>query len=194
MNFVVFGLQRSGTTYLEELIKLNFANMNVCNTNAKYVWKHHIDPHSIDFNKDYAHIFIYKNLYQWIESVIRNKVDIDRRHGFNIMEPGDHMLHGFNLVNLSKLYHNYHQNWIGFIDNNDYIVKIKYETLLSNIDELRKIMIKFNLTKISDKWINIDKVYQSRKFTNNIKDYYLNNKFDYLNEQHIHIINTAGLI
>lgn len=77
-TFTSFGVQRSGTNFLTELITGNFKNIK----DERYVWKHTPDTFQViqEYEKiqkhDHLHLVISKNPYKWIESMKRNPVDI----------------------------------------------------------------------------------------------------------------------
>lgn len=99
----IFGLQRSGTNFAEQLVKRNIKGITIANTWSKPlgIWKHSYDidnssgtrnqragnsaGNRIDvakFHKIGTEItswYIHKNPYSWIESICTKNVDI-RRH------------------------------------------------------------------------------------------------------------------
>lgn len=90
-HVTVFGLQRSGTNYVEQLLLRNVKKSAVLNggnatpreayigNNFKGLWKHGYNFSSSDFKKLFKHKFkifyVYKHPYRWIESVLRKGQD-----------------------------------------------------------------------------------------------------------------------
>lgn len=71
--YYIFGLQRSGTNYLETLLRINYYAAKR-NTHRK-VWKHSLTIPK-DYDKTIPSIVIVKNPYTWIESLAwRDRAD-----------------------------------------------------------------------------------------------------------------------
>lgn len=147
MNFYyVFGMQRSGTNFLEQLLKMNYgAKKRNATTSA---WKHSIDDPTEGWQKKLPTIIIHKNPYAWVESIAtRNTVDWLKTQK---TYPADEEIlpiyklgpKNMNVVNLAKTYRHFHMNWLGRTDIPNYGV-IRYEDLLVD-DKRYKILLQFN--------------------------------------------------
>lgn len=195
MRYFIFGLQRSGTNFLEQLLAKNFSISKINRTNR--CWKH-----SIDIPKGYQQneltILIYKNPYTWCESLCcRNNVDwIKTQKTYPATEGEAKFLAGknrFNVANLAKTYKHWHESWT---QSNVNGLVIKYEDLL--VKETREQFlekIKAPVRK-SDTWQipQIGKVSQSRDYTKQREQYYLEMKPTKLNQEQIEAITeTIGV-
>jgi uncharacterized phage-associated protein len=153
-SFTVFGLQRTGTNFTHQLVINNFQNLNL--NQSQYVWKH--EPNTdLVYNlykkqkrENHAHILVSKNPYKWVESILRNPVDIKIRRPrvlYNLDALSqDHVLEissstqnkmakawkieKINLVELIKLYNEFYNNWINLQPKIKNWSLTKYETLL----------------------------------------------------------------
>lgn len=113
------GLHRSGTNYIVRLINDNFDRKDFDVLEA--YWKHQFTPPLLNHNHlapaDII-VFIYKNLYNWIESIAyRESYDYEHRdymfHPFEHTEP--ELTIGpknMNIINLAKTYNRYMENWL----------------------------------------------------------------------------------
>lgn len=182
----MFGLQRSGTNYLEQLLKLNFG-----------IQKANRNKHSVIVPNNYTDsnlptFVIYKNIYTWLESIcMRNRVDWLK---IQLMYPADEpissdlKLGGLNIINIAKTYYTFLKNWekepVYFIKYEDLLFKDSREKILNDIEK------KFNLRRKNNKWLNVDygKVSQSPNYNSQIENYYKNMQPKYLNEFQINKI------
>lgn len=69
MNVTIYGERCSGTNYLEQILLLNF-NVNVV---WKYGWKHFFGFNDLSNSDDTLFIGIVRNIYDWINSLYRDK-------------------------------------------------------------------------------------------------------------------------
>lgn len=113
------GLHRSGTNYITRLINDNFDRKDF--DVIEVYWKHQFAPPLLNHNHlDTADIivFIYKNLYNWIESIAyRESYDYEHRdYMYHPFEPTDPELtigpKNMNITNLAKTYNRYMENWL----------------------------------------------------------------------------------
>lgn len=150
-NYFLFGLQRSGTNYFNQLMRDNFKSQHinvVPSTNP--IWKHSIyNPH--EFIGNTPTVVIYKNPYMWIETLcFRKKMDWNETQtGFNAEKgPKDHLTgSGINVMNvetLSKAYLAWYKSWVEPF--NAHIFVLKYEDLLE------KSSLKNTMNLISNKF------------------------------------------
>jgi len=192
----VFGIHRSGTNYLMNLLNRNFGKIHEKNTNNNYQprWKHSV---VVDELEDYPVFVIYKNVYTWVESILKRKCD----DGHNIMlsvkylphyidesryiKLDDDVLYCDDRVSFEKLinvYRQFYENWmVNFPDEyKKNLFLISYEDLL--VEEKRNQILsiigeRFNW-KSPENWINMNpgSVPLSREYTQEMGEYYLNEK------------------
>lgn len=198
MSYYIFGLQRSGTNFLQTLIEQNFKKSS--SNSQKTSWKHSIeDP--LKYNKDIPTVVIHKNPYTWVESIsMRNRVDWQKTQTkypsqekttpeFTVGQQE------MNLTNLMLTYRDFHNNWLNREDITSYIV-IKYEDLLvpeKRIETLEKISETFGWTKPLEDWIvpTQGSVSQSRDYTAEREKYYIEGVPKTLTRDQIHEINRV---
>lgn len=201
-SYYIFGIQRSGTNYLETLIEKNFSVRK--NNPSTRCWKHSIDmPAGLDPKQPI--IVIHKNPYLWVESIAwRNRVDwIKTQTMYPATDVADdqRMMIGengkqMNLINLTKTYKHFYNTW--FINPDDMIKEtrlvIRYEDLLENEKRgkiLGKIHKIFNFRRktnpLHQGWANprIGTISQSRDYNATRHHYYTQMKPKYLKPHHI---------
>jgi hypothetical protein len=161
----IAGLQRSGTNYLEWLIRLNSSdNVKVLSgiflphaldkTNAnRGFWKHSIEVPSngIDRYIDQV-LMIYKTPINWIESIaFRDGMDFDvTQKKFDVYHRSEDARYigpqNFNLLSLIQTYNYHYENWI-LTPNlfSEKIISVIYEELL-NETGIRDFFKKANLS------------------------------------------------
>lgn len=201
MSYFIFGLQRSGTNFTEQLVQQNF-HISKENRHNK-CWKHSIDfPNG--YKKQHATLIIHKNPYTWIESIcLRNTVDwVKRQKDYPITDQIDKelKLKNFNTVNLAKTYKHWYDTWLGDTDQQlkDISFQIKYEDLLIKnvrndfLDHLHK-KFKWRRKSKGPDWIvpTYGKVSQSRDYDRSREEYYLSMKPEQLTTKHISAINDV---
>lgn len=181
-KYYMFGIQRSGTNYLQQLISANFNATKMMN-NQRTCWKHSLDvPKGWDYG---AFTFvIHKNPYLWVESMaLRNTVDwlkTQKRYPADDLHHIKHLnLNEMNIINLAKTWRDFHTTWLKSDNLNPRVhIVIKYENLLD--DEKRAMTLNTirHLTKWDMKhkgeWVNVKngKVSQSPNFNDASKTYY----------------------
>ena len=177
MKYCIFGLQRSGTTFLESLIKLNF-KCEIANGDR---WKHtlqRVECNCKTFN-------IYKNPYTWIESVVyRDPADLLITSPF-LLEEGYNMGHDrVNLANLAGLYNDYVLSWY------DETTFVRYEDLLDEVAR-EKFLNTLPFERITDSVVVPEpgSLFMSEGFENNKIPYYLYGNPERLTLDEISIIN-----
>lgn len=201
-RFHVFGLQRSGTNYLETLIGQNF----VCH-GKNGGWKHAINPHPLRKYDPEAPLFIIrKNPYKWIESIaIRNRVDYVKRqtkypaNDFSnlpkIFSVGNKHLNPVNMaLTWRDWYINWHEKAHPLIKSNS--VTVRYEDLLkekSRIAFLQTLQSRFHYDIRTKDWVNPHKVSMSRDFSEEMVKYYLNETLvpGIFNKEKLQLVNEA---
>jgi len=178
MNYFIFGLQRSGTNFLEEIMKKNFRGTRY--NRQKKCWKHSITV-PWDYDISLPTILLYKNPYTWIESLCdRNKVDWLRTQKNYPADKSTNidMIAGankFDVTVLAKAYRDWHKNWKEFKCDSRYFVR--YERLLSPTDcdiILKEISSKYDVNVVKAWNIpKIGQVSQSRDYSMERQEYYI---------------------
>jgi hypothetical protein len=179
IDYYIFGIQRSGTNFVEATMKNNFA---IRKTNTqKNCWKHSITvPKSYKTNS--PTIVIYKNPYTWVESIaFRNSVDWVRTQvTYPAKEPCDDELKvgedGLNVTNLAKTYNHFYTTWLLNTPGSN-TAFIKYEDLLvpsSRLKIFENVQTNFALQRKGSNLVFPEKgaVSQSKDYTNSREDYY----------------------
>lgn len=200
---VVFGLQRSGTNYLEQLMVRNFNSMKVRNNrdqHPSYTWKHSYGFYMRRVDSSIIHLYVVKNPYVWIDSMIRKKVTSKHHlsiisHYKDILEISDPAfnVHGLDIVKMAKLW-NDHSIWFhsdAVRTKLDY-TKILYKDLISSeenlVSILKEIHDKHGLDR-KEKYIeNPDKVDQSNLWTDEAKLRYMADELEYLPKDKLPLI------
>jgi hypothetical protein len=174
-TFTVFAPQRSGTNFTEHLITANFKEL-FCHTSMNsYAWKHEPDAREVyikskEYEKEietHLHLLVTKYIYKWIESIIRNPVDIVLRRKQlldvsycssaeklqiknNMEVPMSWTVGQLNLIELVKLWNEFYKSWLEMGPKFRHWGIVKYESLL--IQQQRQTFLKsmqqtYNLTK-----------------------------------------------
>ena len=200
-QFGIYGIQRSGTNFLQKFIGTN--------TELKYVkneWKHTQKmPEGFKSyqNQERLCIYVYKSPYKWIESIIRNHEDVPKKWAplYPLKTTGDGIVTvdswhrgrdkptQLNLEALTKCYSDHIKWWLWQKHSN--LVFVQYEQLmvdpqawLVELGERHQFTVKSNKVP--------EKVSQSDPFTDARKEYYINDsKLEYLTQEHINIINET---
>ena len=206
-GFLIFGLQRSGTNLLSNMLTRSFSSLknNFYQINERRfdpIWKHSIYVPTIYV--DCPLFVIFKNPYKWVESIcLRNYADIlsrqakypiDEREGF-----ANNVLFGknkFNLENLGKLYSHFFESWI--VNQNKNIkqkIIVNYEDLLDK--EKREVFYdtvskKFdiNLNILTDPISLAGQVYQSENYSKKDFDNYNVSSKLQLNKENLIALNS----
>ena len=206
-GFLIFGLQRSGTNLLSNMLTRSFSSLknNFYQINERRfdpIWKHSIYVPTIYV--DCPLFVIFKNPYKWVESIcLRSHADIlyrqvkypiDEKEGF-----ANNVLFGekkFNLENLGKLYSHFFESWV--VNQNKNIkqkIIVNYEDLLDK--EKREVFYdtvskKFdiNLNILTDPISLAGQVYQSENYSKkNFDNYNESNKLQ-LNKESLIVLNS----
>jgi hypothetical protein len=184
-HYYIFGLQRSGTNYIEQLIKENFIGLDMANVRG-HAWKHSIDVPD-DMTKNIVPIIVYKNKYTWIESIVfRTPIDFFKKQTMYLPSSD-------NIEAIAKTYKHWCQTWLN--EYSDECIIIKYEDLLNDTKRecfLETIRTIYQVERKHAHWVNIEpgKVSISRKYTKDMQEYYLKEKPALLTQEQIDTINT----
>lgn len=193
-QYYLFGLQRSGTNFLEALIKINYGFLNLNDLNE--TWKHLIIPPKLKNQSKI--ILIHKNPYTWIESIcLRNSVDWCKRQINYPLDEKDPKLklgnRGYSIVSLAKAWNDFHLNWLNYKNfNNHNFIIVKYESLINgNISSVIK-NIETSFSWENEKKIIVpSNISQSKKFNSESVDYYTRQLPLELNKNQINFINDC---
>lgn len=194
IEYTVLGLQRSGTEFIEELIRRNLPNSHIANTRpdrpSNKIWKHCYGikrlPKHINF------LYTHKHPYMWIESILNNHVDVLDSYSYpHVAKPGKFMLKGFNIEALATLYRDHTRFWLDLIPRAP-IYYTSYEDLIDSeentIYHVNQISKFFNQPLINDHVEIPGKVRQSNPFTEKDREKYRNTITTILEPQHIEVI------
>ena len=188
MDWTVFGLQRSGTNYLESLIEKSFKDVNLkLAYEHNGVWKHAFDiPYDIETKRaavkqhqgkfvietyDYwiarlretNSVLITKHPFTWIDSVTRKRADMIR---FALYDK-EH-----DPLMFAKIYREHALFWKEQMRHQN-IYHIKYENLLSMPSFYLKDMARHFNCECAPYEGNISKVSMSSRFTAEDKNKYI---------------------
>ena len=198
-EYRIYGLQRSGTYYLEFLIKANL-DIKCGNKGKGQYWKHNLSiPKDVDLDKE-TFFPIYKNPYTWAESIITKNVDFVRRQTtFPIMQngPDADMCNGFNVRNMAKTYKLWCDNWIYQLPDEyqSRCFHIQYEDLLETYNrelKLEEIAFEFDIDRLDNsKFINPRKVTLSSEFTEDSYKKYTNFETKLLSRDNMDVMNDV---
>lgn len=196
MDYFIFGLQRSGTNYLEQLINQNFNGRRANRVNK--CWKHSINiPEG--YNDQQPTLIIYKNPYTWVESIcLRNTVDwLKTQKDYPAQEGPDELLLGpneINIENLAKTYNHFLNTWLWNRSWNVKTCVIKYEDLLitNSRNSILSGISQILPVRKSNEWVNPQrgKISQSKDYNEDREHYYLSMKPQQLTRTHLDSINN----
>jgi len=208
-EFYLFGLQRSGTNFAYDTLKMNFADIKQLNLlecpNDSPLWKHHHEPRA-GFPNDAPVFAMYKNPYMWIESIKqRNAMDFNWSHTrqrdsrikpMKLLGLNDNGTKNYreDSPNLARMWASHVQTW--HLDNKYDHTVIRYEDLLVKdtlVEFLDKVQSKYGLTWIAGNKYKTPapgEVINSLDFNHEMVDHYLKGQptlikqiyIDYVNE------------
>ena len=202
----LFGLPRSGTNFAHTLIrsKLNII-FNNPQINGDDLWKHSFNG----LNKINEHdkiIFIYKNVYTWIESIlirypsmgvfIQNTLKNQNLQLSKelIMEESDFLFCDYrvSLESMVNIYKHYINQFKEYEKNHNNILIIKYEDLLipeKQTHVLKQLYSFFESDNTNYDFFEIDTVPVSKNINKDTLEYYKNEKPIFLPENMVNKIN-----
>jgi len=184
MRYYIFGLQRTGTNFLEALIKQNFVD----SARITGTWKHSLGP--VDHARLCSPVYVlYKNPFTWVESLcFRNSVDwvkTQKKYPARLHETG--MMcgkNGFNVRSLALTYRDFYSYWL---DNGYH--EVRYEDLLG--DGAGQFLSSINERRRHRNWRIPTRVSQSEPMKQETRDYYSSMKPTALTEEQITVIKTV---
>jgi len=150
-----YGIQRSGTNYLEKLVKLNFSPRQALYLTNQFQCKHHaIDPAvAREWLADnprmeflaadlptMAHTINVRDPMSWSLGFLKHRIKIGKPAG-KLKEPEAHIA---QLVHLNRIY----KNWRDYAEKHpERFLVIRFEDLLTDFTmPLREMAMKFSLT------------------------------------------------
>ncbi len=189
--FMHFGLQRTGTNWLEITLQKNFG-LHVKNNHQRNTVRHkhnyiHTDCKTLDkYDKK-----IFKQIGGNAQNpqTIKYFITIKHPHSWYLSfrnwqkkcRKAEFMQKGINPEYMDR-YNKFYSQWFKFQkENPERVYIVKYETLLFSFNnELDNIKDKFNLKKISNgsSYQNTNKVPQSSRWNNKTKNFYLNDGWE----------------
>jgi len=192
-DFLIGGLQRTGTNYIETLLNKNID----CKFGWEdWYWKHNINPPSLSIFREFnlrGIVLCVKNPFAWIESIcFREFADLHEAYGvyYDMNDKSSLYFENkeviFNVKALLKLYNEYYNNWLNNSQSAVYIAK--YEDILKDPTIfLTNFKEKFNLNfknEILD--TSVEKVFMSGSYTNNeMLENYKNYQLSHLTNAHL---------
>jgi len=198
---IQYGLQRTGTNYIEFLIKKNFSNfisLNNGNTRSLPLHKHFrlydeksfipsplylnnfrystfddFDNHvkKLSGEESFHYLVITKEPVSWYLSVCKF-AEKNNWKSFHKKQINSQYLIDYNL---------FHEKWLAFAKQSERITIIRYEDFLTNLDaSLDSIKNALQLQKKGTHYSNLDKVPMSKKFNKKKRTFYSDKKYQQL--------------
>lgn len=180
-KFELYGLQRSGTTWVKNFLELNFE----C-TEDNTSWKHSIQPPVLR----YPACVILKSPYTWVESILfREPADLPVRYP-EVLTTGQSMFHNsygecnINIEKLVELYSLFYNNWASVVDQ-----VFVYEDLLDNEDLQVQAGESLGLVRKNQPWEEPPLgTFMQEAFTKDMYPYYKSQRPGRLEDNHVQLI------
>jgi hypothetical protein len=156
-NIQIYGPFNTGTNLVYKLLTDNISkNIKIFNNN----WKHTLDSKSLikcASNKNNLIILMYKNVYNWVGSILKFKYDFEIPNGYNnkckMKDVNNKNQYYFD--NIIDAYNQYYYMYIDLIENNSNVVWIDYYHLINKetsfqylSNKLKSFDIKFHSEKL----------------------------------------------
>ena len=219
-HLMVYGLQRSGTNYVETLLPHNFRDIsleNVAYHRSLPLHKHFRPydemyyvpepkylnnfsyPHFDDFDahvkrltgkEELFYVVVVKEPYSWYISYCK----LARKNRWPSYMPkwaNQHYMVDYSL---------FCKKWLDFRRQApEKVVILRYEDILKDMSgKLEDIRTRFGLEKVHEEYQNFSKVNMSKKFTSTRRNYYLNKEFlDLFSDEELFVITEnleAGVV
>lgn len=189
-----FGLQRSGTTFLDHLLKNTFSASWL---NGPGTWKHSLEVPVEIVETTEPTILIYKNPYTWTESVVfREPADmLVCFHEYNLQDSTEQeALAGHDNVNvrrLAALYALHAERWLALADKPN-VLLLRYEDIITygGRERLRE---RLPVARGRVMW-NIPEpgsLFMSEGFREDMIEYYLNQRPVRLTAAQVAMVNSS---
>ena len=180
-KFELYGLQRTGTTWVKNFLELNFECQE-----ANTSWKHSIQPPVLQ----HPTCVIFKSPYTWVESILfREPADLPVRYP-EVLAAGQHMSYNsygecnINIKRLVELYSLFYNNWAAVADQ-----VFVYEELLDNDDMQMLVGESLGLVRKDQPWEEPPLgVFMQEAFTKDMYPYYKAQLPERLEDNHIQLI------
>lgn len=193
-RFYIFGLQRSGTNYLQSLVEKNYFTR--CANNQKHVWKHSISiPKRL--SPTLPVFVIHKSPYTWVESLaFRNDVDWKKTQKTYLDWDNSNRIgpNKLNIKDLCETYNHFYNTWLSEFHSKNKIV-VRYEDLLDIktrnkclVDSAKRFKFREKQKLIVD--VTPGSVSQSKSYSHKMSDYYTEMKPQHLSDKTIDIMRT----
>lgn len=195
---ILYGMQRTGSNYIEQLIVQNFKNVEFFNDNHSRCLPTHkhfrlYDEKSIIPSALYYNSFIYRDFTDFkkhVQQIVGQEIKLfvviiknpfswylsykkhAKKNGYDFFKKSinSHYIIDYNL---------FYTKWISFFKQapND-VLLVKYEDVLNELPSfLSNISKKFDLKMVSSKVHNPDKVRMSKRFSASEAAYYKKEKY-----------------
>jgi hypothetical protein len=206
---IQYGLQRTGTNYVEFLIKKNFNNFVSLNNGATRslpLHKHFrlYDDKSFIPTPEYMNNFNYSSFNEFDGHV----KELTGEESFDYLvvtkEPVSWYISlcKFAKKNKWKILHHkhvdtrylidynlFHEKWLDFANQSNRITILRYEDFLSDLDaSLDSVKETFQLQKKGSRYENLDKVPMSKKFNKKKRSFYKDKKYQELFDKNKRLI------
>lgn len=181
-KFYTFGLQRTGTTFVGEIIKNSYG---LDYANSDNTWKHMLYP-LIEF--DYPVITVIKNPYTWVESIAwREPADLPKTSP-SITDAGDYVIDNsygecpINVEVLISLYKSWWNQWMNVG------TQVKYEDMIVNpFHQLIDVFGHTDFPYVPEP----GSLFMSEGYSNDHDQYYIDQKPQKLEPNFIEMINET---
>lgn len=199
-RYFIFGLQRSGTNYLHNILKVNFSAASCYRESGIFKHSLYYPPYQPNpdkpkpLSRNDITFLIYKNPYLWVESIaFRDAIDyVETQTIFpatDIPEDTDYQIGELklNVINLAKTWKTFHRTW--FLEENT-TYAVKYEDLLSvqgRESLLQMLLDNHKWIKLLENWgtPNRQIIRWSENFNDDSLEYYLEGTPKYLTKKQI---------
>lgn len=173
-KFELYGLQRTGTTWVKNFLELNF-ECEEANTS----WKHSIQPPTLQ----HPTCVMFKSPYTWVESILfREPADLPAKYP-EVLGKGEGDI---NIKKLVELYSLFYNNWSAVADQ-----IFVYEEFLDNEDLQVQAGESLGLVKKDQPWEEPPLgIFMQEVFTKDMYPYYKAQTPERLEGIHIEIINN----
>lgn len=182
-EFMIFGIQRSGTTFLENLLTMNYH----CVVANGSTWKHSLQVPITDVKS----IAIIKSPYTWVESIcFREPADLHRTSP-EILEEDEVMIDNsygecvINIRTLVDIYYNWFSAW-----HLSTATLIRYEDILYP-QQQKEILDTLGFKPKNGPWQIPGNLFMSEGFKDEDLLYYQEQTPKHLTSEHIEIINDC---
>lgn len=179
-KFYTFGLQRSGTTFVGEIIKNSYG---LDYANKENTWKHMLYP-LIEF--DHPVVTVIKHPYTWVESIAwREPADLPKTSPY-ITDPGDYVIDNsygecpINVEQLIKVYKSWWNQWLNVG------LMVKYEDMI--VDPFHQLIDVFG-SPAAPYIPEPGSLFMSEGYNDDYDDYYINEEPQKLEQNYVEMIN-----